>query len=186
MREPSPHTEVFGILGEFEKAEALVEAVGKARDAGYRRIEAFSPFPIEALDEALGIEDRRVAWMTLVGGIFGGLLGYGIQVYTNLDFPILIDGRAHTPPEAFMLITFEMTVLFAVLFSIGTMLALNRLPRLHHPLFGVDSFHLASSDKFFLLIYGDDPRFERGAAERFLTGLDCVRVDTVGHTEEPE
>jgi len=85
-----------------------------------------------------------------------------------------------------MLITFEMTVLFAVLFSIGTMLALNRLPRLHHPLFGVDSFHLASSDKFFLLIYGDDPRFERGAAERFLTGLDCVRVDTVGHTEEPE
>ena len=186
MREPSPHTALFGMLGEFDKAEALVDAVGKAHDAGYRRIEAFSPFPIEELNEALGLEDRRVAWMTLAGGIFGGLLGYGMQVYTNLDFPILIDGRSHTPPEPFMLITFELTVLFAVLFAIGTMLALNRLPRLHHPLFGVDSFHLASSDKFFLLIYGDDPQFERTAARDFLQGLDCVRVDPVEHTEEPE
>ena len=79
-----------------------------------------------------------------------------------------------------------LTVLSAVLSAIGTMLALNRLPRLHHPLFGVDSFHLASSDKFFLLIYGDDPQFERTAARDFLQGLDCVRVDPVEHTEEPE
>lgn len=186
MREPTPLERDFGLLAEFDRPQRLIESVMKARDAGYRRIDAYSPFPIEELKDALQIRDQRVPLLTLAGGIFGGLLGYFMQVYTNLDFPINIGGRPLIAVPAFMLITFELTVLFAVLFSIGGMLALNHLPRLHHPLFDIPGFHLASSDKFFLLIFSTDTQFDREATRGFLESLQPLRVDLVGHTEQPE
>lgn len=186
MREPTPRKEpVFGLLAEFDAAEDLVDGVRKTREAGFRQVDAFSPFPVEGLAETLGQRDRRVPWLTLAGGIFGAALGYGMQVYTNLDYPIDVGGRPLIAPPAFMLITFELMVLFAVLFSIGGMLALNHLPRLHHPLFDLESFHLASNDKFFLVIFADDDRFDRHRTRAFLAGLEPVRVELVEHTEEP-
>lgn len=186
MLEPTPREEVFGLLAEFGEAERLSVGVEKARDAGYRKMDAYSPFPVDGVAEALGFRDRRVPLLTLAGGIFGAALGYGMQVYTNLDFPINIGGRPLVAPPAFMLITFELMVLFAVLFSIFGMLALNHLPRLNHPLFGVKDFHLASSDKFFLVIFGNDAQFDKERTRDFLEGLDPIRVETVMHSEEPE
>ena len=112
----------------------------------------------------------------LLGGIAGALIGYFMQVYTSLDFPIDICGRPTVAPPAFALITFELTVLFSVLCGVATMLLMNGLPRLSHPLFDVETFHLASLNKFFLVIEADDPKYARGA-RRFLEGLHPVRID---------
>ncbi len=186
MREPVPGRGPFGLMAEFDAAEHLLDAIGKARAAGFRRLDAYSPFPVEGMAEALGFRDGRVPWLTLAGGIFGAALGFGMQVYTNLDYPLDIGGRPLVAVPAFMLITFELMVLFAVLFAIGGMLVLNHLPRLHHPVFELENFHLASSDKFFLLVFGDDAAFDIDETRRFLETLDPVRVDPLGHTEEPE
>ncbi|TWB69797.1 quinol:cytochrome c oxidoreductase membrane protein [Nitrospirillum amazonense] len=174
----------FGVMAEFDDAEHLVDAVKRARDAGFRRLDAYTPFPVADLTEALGIHDNRVPWLTLAGGIMGAAAGFGLQVWSNLDYPIPVGGRPLVALPATLLITFELTVLGAVLSAILGMLVLNRLPRLHHPVFGVPDFHLASTDKFFLVILGEDARF--GEAARFLGDLAPVRVVDVPQTEGPE
>lgn len=186
MREPELHHEVFGIMAEFDRPEALLEAVGRAREAGFRSMDAYSPFPIEGIDEALSFHDNRIPILALIGGVLGAATGYGMQVYANLDYPLNIGGRPLIAWQAFMLITFEVMVLFSVGFTIVGMLLLNRLPRLNHPVFNVESFHLASSDKFFLVIFSNDIRFVPGETRLFLEGLSPVRIDEIGKTEEPE
>jgi hypothetical protein len=109
-----------------------------------------------------------------------------MQVYTNHAFPLDIGNRPLVAPPAFMLITFELLVLGAVLFSIISMLGFNHLPRLNHPLFDVDSFRLASTDKFFLVVLSNDPKFDLRHTRAFLRSLDPVRVEQIGQTEEPE
>ncbi|MGE0004292.1 MAG: DUF3341 domain-containing protein [Parvibaculaceae bacterium] len=186
MREPTPVTPVFGLMAEFDRAETLLASVERVRAAGFRRMDAYSPFPVEGLAEAIGFRDARVPLLTLAGGLLGAGIGFGMQVGTNLAFPIDTGGRPLLATPAFMLITFELTVLFAVLFAIGGMLALNHLPRLHHPVFDVEAFHLASSDKFFLVIFSNDDHFDRAETRRFMESLAPVRIDVVAHTEEPE
>lgn len=186
MREPTPRTRMFGLLAEFDAAERLATGVGKAVEAGYRRMDAYSPFPVEGIAEKLGFHDNRVPMLTLAGGIIGAALGYGMQAYTNLDFPIDIGGRPLIATPAFMLIVFELMVLFAVSAAIFGMLALNRLPRLNHPVFGVQDFHFATSDKFFLVIFSNDAQFDEQRTRDFLQGLAPLRVEVVEHTEEPE
>lgn len=186
MAEPAPSTGLFGMLAEFDRPERLIDAVDKARGAGFCELEAYSPFPIEGLAERLDFKDRRIPLLTLLGGILGAAVGYGMQVYANLAFPIDIGNRPLVATPAFLLITFELTVLFAVLFAIGGMLALNHLPRLHHPLFDLDEFHLASSNKFFLLIFGNDPLFEEDRTRSFLEALAPIHVSPVEHTEIAE
>ncbi|MGE3933033.1 MAG: DUF3341 domain-containing protein [Rhodospirillaceae bacterium] len=186
MREPQAHATRFGLIAAFDSPDRLIDAARRAHEAGYRHIDAYSPFPIDAIPPAIGMRDRRVAWLTLAGGIVGAAAGYGMQVYTNLDFPIPIGGRPLLAPPAFMLITFEMLVLFAVLSAIFGMLALNRLPRLNHPVFDVDGFDRATRDRFFLIVFGNDPRFDEAATRGFLETLGPVSVQAVGHTEAPE
>jgi hypothetical protein len=186
MREPTARSEIFGLLAEFNRPERLIDGVRRSRDAGFRRIDAYSPFPIEGLAEVIGFHDLRVPWLTLIGGMFGAATAFGMQVYTNYAFPIDVGDRPLVSVPAFMLITFELTVLFAVLFSIGGMLALNHLPRLHHPLFDIREFHLASTDKFFLVVFSNDPKFDEDRTEVFLETLEPVRITMVKRTEEPE
>lgn len=186
MREPEPDTGLFGLLAEFSSGEMLMDAVHRARRAGFCAIDAYSPFPVEGLDEVLGFHDNRVPWLTFAGGVFGAAVGYLTQLYANLAYPIDVGGRPLAPWQAFLLITFELTVLFAVLFSIGGMLVLNHLPRLHHPVFEVPAFHLASDNKFFLVILANDPKFDPGLTRDFLARLHPVRIDAVPHTEAPE
>lgn len=186
MDEPTAKKRAFGLLAEFDRPDGLVDGARRARKAGFSRIDAYSPFPIEGLAEEIGFKDRRVAWLTLIGGIVGAAVGYGMQVYANQAFPIDIGNRPLVAPPAFMLITFELMVLFAVGFSIFGMLALNHLPRLNHPLFDTPSFHLASANKFFLVIFSDDPRFDQARTRTFLRSLQPVQIDLVERTEEPE
>ncbi|PTM86957.1 DUF3341 domain-containing protein [Mycoplana dimorpha] len=186
MREPSPDTEVFGILAEFNKPEALIAAVKAARKSGFRALDAYSPYPLEEMPEALGFREETIPWLSLIGGILGAGTAYGLQLWTNYAYPIEIGGRPIFAWQPFMLITFELAVLFAVLFPITGMLLLNRLPRLHHPIFDVEDFHLASSDKFFLVLFSNDARFDRRRTSHFLEGLKPVRIAVVEHTEEPE
>ncbi len=183
MREPSPAHEAYGLIAEFSAAEQLLDAVRRTRAAGYRRFEAYAPFPVEGLTEALGFREAWTPVATLAGGIAGALLGYGMQVYANLDFPIGIRGTELLAPEPFALITFETMVLGAVLASVLTMLVRNGLPRLHHPLFEVERFHLASSDRFFLAIQSNDPAFKQEKARRFLESLSPARVSVVPFAE---
>ena len=186
MTEPTAASHTFGLMAEFDRAEPLIDAVKRAREDGFRSLDAFTPYPIEALTEALGIRDNRVPWLTLAGGVFGAASGYLLQVFTNLDYPLDIGGRPLLAWQAFLLITFELTVLFAVLFSIVGMLLLNHLPRLHHPLFNVAQFARASSDRFFLVIFSNDPRFDHETTRGFLEGLGAEKVHKVGAAEEEE
>jgi hypothetical protein len=173
-----PETQAFwAIVAEFDSAERLVEAVRKTREAGYCRIETFTPFPIDEIPALLGFKEAKVGWLTLAGGIFGAALAFGAQLYFNWDFPINVGGRPLYAVPAFLVVTFELTILFAVSFAVFGMLALNRLPRLNHPAFAIPHFERASQDRFFLAIEGEDPHFAE--ARRFLESLAPLHVSAV-------
>jgi len=160
----------YGWLAEFKTAEELVEAARRAREAGYRRIEAYAPFPVEGLVEAVGSYKDRVPLITLIGGFIGGAGGYFMQWYSAvIDYPINLGGRPLHSWPSFIPVTFELTVLGAALFAVCGMLALNGLPKLYHPLFNVSEFELASRSRFFLCLRRDDPHYDREVARDFLS-----------------
>lgn len=161
----------YGVLAEFDSAEALIEAARRARESGLGPVEAFAPFYVRGLAEAIGFRERRIGWIMFAGGVFGAATGFGVQAYTVLDFPLNIGGRALVPPEGFALITFELLVLFSVLFAVFGMFMLNRLPRLHHPLFNVESFGRATLDGFFLLVRTETPDADIAEIESCLVPL---------------
>ena len=174
-RRPDPNR-LYAVVAEFNRPEALLEATRAARAEGFRHLEAFSPFPVAGLATALGFRERRIAPLFLAGGIVGGLAGFGLQVYCNLDFPLNVGGRPVIALPAFVLITFELLVLLSVTAGVVGMLLMNHLPRLSHPLFEIPDFHFATSDKFFLAILAQEPRFDPKAARRFLRTLHPVRI----------
>ena len=172
--------ESYGWLAEFKTPEELVRAAQRAGATGYRRIEAYTPFPVEGLVEAVGSYKDRLPLITLLGGVIGGAGGYFLQWYSAVvDYPINLGGRPYHSWPAFIPITFELTVLGAALFAVFGMLALNGLPRLYHPLFNVPEFELASRSRFFLCLRRDDPRFELEETHRFLTSLEPLAVREV-------
>ncbi|HET6423404.1 MAG TPA: DUF3341 domain-containing protein [Planctomycetaceae bacterium] len=163
---------LYGWLAEFEHAEDLVTAVEAARKQGYRRMEALSPFPVEGLDEALHLRPTRLPWLTLLGALLGAVGGYAMQAYAmQTDLPVNVGGRPLNSWPAWLPITFELGVLSAALFTVLGMLALNGLPRPHHPLFAVPQFKLASRDRFFLCIERLDPSFSVETTREFLQSL---------------
>lgn len=176
----------FGLIAEFNSADLLSAAVQNSRNRGYVSLDTYSPYPFEGLKEALGMKENIVPWLCFAGGVLGAATGYGLQVYTNYAYPIPIGGRPLYAWQPFMLITFELTVLFAVSFAIIGMLVLNRLPRLHHPVFDAPDFHLAAYDKFFLVIFSTDPKFDAEETGSFLRSLDPLRVDIVSSGEEAQ
>ena len=171
--------DAFGLLAEFETAEALVEAAREARAQGYRSLDAFTPFPVPELYPVLRLRDSRVLWLGLFGGIFGFTIALGMQLFTNFDYPINVGGRPLYALSAFAVVAFELTVLFAALFPAIGMLALNGLPRLHHPVFSARTFARASKDRFFLCVLADDRKFDARDTARFLRTLDATSVELV-------
>lgn len=169
----------YGLLAEFETAEALVAAAERARGAGYRALDAFTPFPVYELGDVLQLHDRRVLWLGLIGGFFGCTLAFGMQLFTNFDYPINVGGRPLYALSAFAVVAFELTVLFAALAPAIGMLALNGLPRLHHPVFEARAFSRASRDRFFLCVLATDPHFDARTTREFLQGLDPASVELV-------
>jgi hypothetical protein len=174
-----PDAPAFACLAEFQSPEALIEATRRARDEGYRALDAFTPFPVEGMAELLEFRDRRV----LVLGFAGAWLGFAIalimQIGPNLNYPLDVGGRPLYALSAFAVIAFELTILFSALLTAAGMLYLNRLPRLHYPMFAASRFHLASKDRFFLCINADDPKFGREETVHFLNELGASRVELV-------
>jgi hypothetical protein len=167
----------FGLLAEFADAEALVAAAARVHQAGYRRIEAYSPMPVEGLAEAIGFRRTRMPLVVLIGGIVGMLSGYGLQYYCAvIAYPINVGGRPLNSWPSFIPVTFEMTVLGAALFAVLGMLAMNGLPRPHHPLFAVPQFDRASRDRFFLCVLRTDPLYHEGTTRKLLEQLDAREV----------
>jgi hypothetical protein len=171
---------IYGLMAEFDNPSALVAAARQARAAGYRRMDAYTPFPVEGLAEALELGSTRVPLLVLIGGLLGAGLGYFMQYYLMaVDYPINIGGRPYHSWPAFIPVTFEMTVLVAGVFAVLGMLALNGLPMPYHPVFNVPGFALASRDRFFLCIEAVDVKFDREGTRRFLESLAPRSVNEV-------
>ena len=165
MRRPP----IYGLLAEFADVHELVQAARATREAGYRRFDAYTPFPVEELSEAMELHDHRLPMLVLGGGIAGAIAGYALQYWTSvIEYPINVGGRAAHSWPAFIPPTFETTVLFAAIAAVLGMLALNGLPMPYHPVFNVPRFALSSRDRFFLCIEARDPIFDRAATRRFL------------------
>ena len=166
------------LIAEFDTADALLAGARRARGEGYAQVEAYSPFALEGLTDAMELPPSRVRWAMLAGGILGGAAGLGLQWWSAvIAYPINSGDRPLASFPAFVPVTFELTVLFAALFGFVAFLFTAGLPRPHHPVFAVHGFERASSDAFFLEISAEDPHFEIAATRGFLESLGprCVR-----------
>jgi ActD protein len=171
---------LLGYLGEFGTGDALLSAVKQARADGFRTIDAFSPFPIEGMDEVLALRrDHRIGWITFAGGLSGIAAMLAIQLFVNLDYPIEVGGRPLFAWPAFAVVDFELMILCAVVFAVVGMFLIIGLPKLHHPLFGTPRFGLASEDRFFLYIDATDPKFDSEKTRTYLGSLGAWTVEPV-------
>ena len=173
---------IYGILAEFDSPTDLVYAARAAYAAGYRKMDAYSPFPIEEASDAIGFHKSRVPLIVLLGGLLGGLSGFGLQYWINvISYPLNIGGKPYNSWPAFIVPTFEMTILFAGLAGVLGMFALNGLPMPYHPLFNVDRFSAVTRDKFFLCVEAADPKFDLVDTQRFMESLKPLSISEVPH-----
>lgn len=176
----SGHPRLYGLTAEFDSAEQLLHAARTVFDKGYRRIDAFTPYPIEELPEIIGHKRSAVPLIMLVGGIIGAVTAYGMEWYAmGYYYPLNIGGRPLNSWPLYIPITFELTVLFSALSGLAGFLILCGLPRLHHPLFSVPDFERVSTDKFILWIEAVDPRFDEQTVRRLFFELQALAVTEV-------
>jgi len=172
MSESPVTSTTYGLMAEFDSAQDLVAAAHKTHAAGYHKIDAYSPFPIEGLADAIGFHKNRVPLVVLIGGLIGGLSGYALQYWVaTITYPTNIGGRPYHSWPSFIIVTFELTILFAGLSAVFGMLALNGLPMPYHPVFNVAEFRKASENKFFLVVFSSDPNYDAAHTRSFLQGL---------------
>ena len=173
---------LYGLMAEFHAPTEVVEAAHRVHAAGYTNVDAYSPYPIEELIEALHIGHSKLPKLVLVGGILGALLGWALEYWASvIEYPMNIGGRPFNAWPAFIIPAFETTILFAAGTAVLGMLALNGLPEPYHPVFNVPNFALATRDKFFISIEATDPKFDRTETAKFLRGLGASEVSEVEH-----
>jgi hypothetical protein len=171
---------LYGLVAEFDTPTALVQAAHAAREAGYTKMDAYTPFPVEGLSDVLGFRRTRMPMLILIGGITGAIAGFALQYYCAVvSYPVNIGGRPLNSWPSWIPVTFELTVLIASLTAVFGLLALCGLPMPYHPLFHVPRFALATRDPFFLCIESADPRFDRAGTMDFLKGLEPREVSEV-------
>ena len=160
---------LYGVMAEFDSVQPLVDAAKHAVAAGFTKLEAYSPFPVEELNDIIHKRRTKLTTLILMGGLAGMATGFALQYWASaIEYPMNIGGRPYATWTAFVVPSYELTILFASLTAAIGMFALNGLPQPYHPVFNVERFSMASSDKFFLVIESDDPRFDHGATTRFL------------------
>jgi len=171
---------VYGLLAEFDSVDSVIGAAQRVYGAGYRKIDAYSPFPLEELSEAIGFHKNGVALVCLIGGLLGGTAAYVLQWWINtISYPVNIGGRPLHSWPSFIIVTFEMTILFSGLSAVFGMIALNGLPMPYHPVFNVPQFDNASRDKFFIIIFSSDKNYDPVRTRLFLEGLSPLSVAEV-------
>ncbi|SFN75342.1 Protein of unknown function [Bradyrhizobium sp. Ghvi] len=170
---------LYGALAEFKSPEDLLAATRKVREAGYRNLDAFTPFPVDGLDRILRLPRPTIAFVGLAGAVAGAGIALIMQFYVNYDYPLNVGGRPIYAISAFAVVTFELTILFSALAMLVGMLWQNGLPRLNYPVFDTDRFHRASKDRFFLCVSADDAKFEAGETLAFLVGIGALSVELV-------
>jgi hypothetical protein len=180
----TPHAKhpTYGLMAEFHTAEELIEAAHKVHEAGFKHVDAFTPYPIEEVSHALDLPRSKMPLIVLGGGLTGAAAGYALQYWSQvIEYPMNIGGRPFHSWPAFIVPTFEMTILFAALSAVLGMFALNGLPQPYHPVFNVPGFALASRDRYFLVIESRDPKFHAEETRRFLQDLHASEVSDVAH-----
>ena len=178
---PAPVEAPWGLLAEFEEVNAAVEAARRVYAEGYRQIDAYSPFPVEPLWEAIGANDKRPQLFTLLGGIAGGLGGFALCYWVSaIAYPLNIGGRPLNSWPSFIPITFETTILIAAFSALLSMIVLNGLPMPYHPVFNVPAFGRGgSTSKFFISVEATDPKYDLKRTRDFLAGLGAKAVHEV-------
>lgn len=160
---------LYGVMAEYDSVQDLVDASKHAVAAGFTKLEAYSPFPVEELNDIIHKKRTKLSSFVLAGGLAGMATGFGLQYWASaIEYPMNIGGRPNATWPAFIVPSYELTILFSALTAAIGMFALNGLPQPYHPVFNVERFSMASSDKFFLVIESADPRFDHAATTRFL------------------
>jgi hypothetical protein len=173
---------VYGVMAEFDTPGGLARATKAAVSKGYKKLDAYSPFPIEEVADALHLHHNKLPLIVLCGGLMGGTIGYLLQYFiTVIYYPINIAGRPLHSWPSYVIITFELTILLASISAVFGMFALCGLPMPYHPVFNVPRFALASKDRFFLCIESTDPMFDSAKTSEFLATLDPKEVSEVAH-----
>jgi hypothetical protein len=171
---------LYGLVAEYDTSDALIRATNKAYDAGYRNMDAFAPFPVHGLPEALGFDEPRLPWMIFCGGCTGALTGFFFQYWVSASaYAHNVGGRPLLSWPAFIPVTFECTILFSALTAVFGMLALNKLPQPHHAVFDTPNFEKASQDGFFLALEATDPKFIEGEVRALLESTSAIRVTPI-------
>lgn len=171
---------IYGLMAEYDTADAIVEAAKSARAAGFTKMDGFTPFPLEELIEALGVRRTRLPWIVMAAGLIGCVGGFMMQYWMiGIDYPLNVGGRPLLSWVSFIPITFELTILLSAATAVISMLALNGFPQPYHPVFNVPRFALASRDRFFLLIESNDPKFDAEKTRDFLLDTDAREVSDV-------
>jgi hypothetical protein len=170
----------YALVAEFDSADTLLAAAEQARLTGYRKMDAYTPFPVHGLSEAIGFKDVKVPFSVFIGGLCGVTFGFSLLWYTaTVDYPLDVGGKPFNSLPSFVPISFECTVLFSALTAVFGMLAYNRLPKPYHPIFNTPGFERASQDRFFLAIEAADPNYDSSKTREFLDSLHPLSVAEV-------
>lgn len=168
---------LWGLVGEFEKPEDLMHAAEAARHAGFRKMDAYSPFPIHGLSEAIGFRDTKVPWTVFIFGLIGVTVGFTLQWYTSvIDYPMNVGGKPLNSIPAFIPVAYECTILFAAFSAAIGMFVYNKLPQPYHPIFNAKNFERATQDRFFLAIEAEDPNYSAGSIEKLMKDHGALEV----------